>query len=55
MRIFQFVLAQSFLSVGILLSKEDRLRLEKYGHRLTSQGHLVPAEKEKEELKAELL
>ncbi|KAK3744779.1 hypothetical protein QZH41_004216 [Actinostola sp. cb2023] len=61
MRVFRFDLVESFLSAGIPLSKIDYIRsfLEKYGHRLTSHGHLselIPSviEKEKTTLKTEL-
>ena len=61
MRVFRFDLVESFLSAGIPLSKIDHIRsfLEKYGHRLTSHGHLselIPSviEKEKTTLKTEL-
>jgi len=53
MRVFRFDLVESFLSAGIPLSKIDHIRsfLEKYGHRLTSHGHLselIPSVIEKE-------
>ena len=61
MRLFRYDLVESFLQAGIPISKIDSLRpfLQKYGHRLTSRGHLseiIPQvmEKQKETLKNEI-
>ena len=61
MRLYRFDLIQSISTAGIPLSKIDCLRsfLEKYGHRITSQGHLselIPSvpQTEKGTLKSEM-
>ena len=61
MRLYRFDLIQSISKAGIPLSKIDCLRsfLEKYGHRITSQSHLmelIPSvpQKENETLKSEM-
>ena len=61
MHLFRYDLVESFLQAGIPISKINLLRpfLEKYGHRLTTRGHLseiIPQviEREKEILKTKI-
>ena len=61
MRLFRYDLVECCLKAGIPIAKTEALRpfLEKYGHRLTSRGHLseiIPLVlgKEKETLKTEI-